>query len=294
MRITAEIRSGNLAAIHEAAARTVKARTQLETGKRITRPSDDPAAARQLLAYQTTASAIGSYERAASVVLLRQSILDRVSENLVSQLTDVINATTAALSLSDDQAGSRAAIAISSLRDGVAADLNTTVQGEYLFSGSRATTPAFSRQDGAWVYGGDTSQVLVDIMPGRETPMSYVGSQVAQGTADENVLNTLESLLTALNAGDKDGARALLTDVNGAIVRVIELQNRLGVEQAAVTSAQQRVTADRASALSSQAALEEADLVAAALELNQSDTAYRAALQATGILNRTSLLDFLR
>lgn len=294
MRITAEIRSGNLAAIHEAAARTVKARTQLETGKRITRPSDDPAAARQLLAYQTTASAMGSYERAASVVLLRQSILDRVSENLVSQLTDVINATTAALSLSDDQAGSRAAIAISSLRDGVAADLNTIVQGEYLFSGSRATTPAFSRQDGAWVYGGDTSQVLVDIMPGRETPMSHVGSQVAQGTADENVLNTLESLITALNAGDKDGARALLTDVNGAIARVIELQNRLGVEQAAVTSAQQRVTADRASALSSQAALEEADLVAAALELNQSDTAYRAALQATGILNRTSLLDFLR
>ena len=295
MRITAEIRGGNLGAIHDAAARTLRARTALETGKRITRPSDDPAGARQLLAHQTTVAAMGSYERATSVVLLRQGMLERVSENLLTQLIDVVNATTGALgSLQDGEAGVRAAIAISSLRDGIAADLNTSVQGEYLFSGSEATTPAFSTQGGQWVYGGDTAKVHVAIMPGRETPISEVGSQVAQGTATDNVLNTLESLITALDTGDTATARSLLPAVNDAIARVIDMQNRLGVEQAAVAAAQQRVTTERTTALSSQAALEEADLVAAALALNQSDTAYRAALQATGILNQTSLLDFLR
>jgi len=295
MRITADIRGGNLDAIHDAATRTLKARTQLETGKRIARPSDDPGGARQLLAYQTTVAAMGSYERATSVVLLRQGMLERVSENLLAQLTDVLNATTGALgSLQDSEAGARAAVAIGSLRDGIASDLNTSVQGEYLFSGSKATTPAFSKQAGQWVYGGDTAQVRVAVMPGRETPISQVGSQVAQGTAPENVLNTLESLITALDTGDMETARSLLSPINGAIARVIDMQNRIGVEQAAVAAAQHRVMTERTSAQSSQAALEDADLVAAALALNQSDTAYRAALQATGILNHTSLLDFLR
>ena len=295
MRMTAEIRSGNLAAITNAAARTLKARTQLETGKRMTRPSDDPAGTRQLLAHQTTVAAMGSYERATSVVLLRQGMLERVSDNLLTQLTDVLNTTTGALgSLQDGEAGVRAAIAVASLRDGIASDLNTSIQGEYLFSGSEATTPAFSKQGSDWVYGGDTAKVHVAIMPGRETPISEVGSQLAQGTATDNVLNTLESLITALDAGDTATARTLLPEITGAIDRVIDMQNRLGVEQAAVSAAQQRVTTERTLALSSQAALEEADLVAAALALNQSDTAYRAALQATGILNQTSLLDFLR
>jgi flagellar hook-associated protein 3 FlgL len=295
MRVTAEIRSGNLAAINQAAVRTLKARTQLETGKRMTRPSDDPAGAQQLLAHQATVAAMGSYERATSVVLLRQGMLERVSDNLLTQLTDVLNTTTGALgSLQDGEAGVRAAIAVGSLRDGIASDLNTSVQGEYLFSGSEATTPAFSKQGEQWVYGGDTAQVHVAVMAGRETPISEVGSQLAQGTATDNVLNTLESLITALDTGDMATARALLPEISAAISRVIDMQNRLGVEQAAVASAQERVTTERTMALSSQAALEEADLVAAALALNQSDTAYRAALQATGILNQTSLLDFLR
>lgn len=295
MRITADLRAGNLGAINDAAARTLKARTQLETGKRISRPSDDPAGASQILAHQATVAAMGSYERATSVVLLRHGMMERVADNLLTQLTDVLNATTGALgSLQDGEAGVRAAIAVGSLRDGIAADLNTSVQGEYLFSGSEATTPSYTRQGGQWVYGGDTAQVRLAIMPGLETPISQVGSQVAQGTASDNVLNTLESLITALNAGDTAAARGLLPDIQASIARVIDMQNRVGVEQAAVGTAQQRVAAERTMALSGQAALEQADLVAAALALNQSDTAYRAALQATGILNQTSLLDFLR
>lgn len=295
MRMTAEIRAGHLAAIHDAAARTLHARTQLETGKRITRPSDDPAGMQQVLAHQATVAAMGSYERATSVVLLRQGLLERVADNLLTQLTDVRSATTGAIgSFRDGTAGARAAVAVSSLRDGIASDLNTSVQGEYLFSGSAATSPAYSREDGQWVYGGDSAQVRVDMMPGRDTPISEVGSRVAQGAAADNVLNVLDALVTALNAGDSDATVELLPEIDAAIARVIDLQNRLGVEQSAVAAAQQRVSSDRATALSNQAAIEEADLVAAALALNQSDTAYRAALQATGILTHTSLLDFLR
>src|SRR5262245_37713016 len=137
MRITfdAIFRDG-VDAINRAAADLARAQQQVSTGKRINQPSDDPSGNAAAMAQNSVVAQIDVYTRAADAATNRLSIADSVLNDIVNQLQAAQVAALAARGSNISASQRTAAVArLQSVRDALVSDLNTQVNGVYLFSG---------------------------------------------------------------------------------------------------------------------------------------------------------------
>jgi flagellar hook-associated protein 3 FlgL len=179
MRIsTAQILGGGIAAIQNEQAAIAKTQQQLSTGRRITRPSDDPGGAVESLRLQDRIAATDQYTRngglATSRLQQEESALKQMGDALqrVRELTvQAANATQ-----TDD---SRAAIAqeLRQISAGLLDTANTRdANGEYLFAGYRSTGRPFATDgSGSVQYLGDGGQRFVSVAPNRDVAVGDSG-----------------------------------------------------------------------------------------------------------------------
>ncbi len=155
---------------------------QIATGNRIQNPADDPLATQRIMALDATLERLGQFRENAEAVRVRVSLED----NALTNATDVIQrARELVVQGSNDTQGveSRRLIAgeIRQLADALLDIANSqNGQGEYLFSGYRTRTQAFSREAAGVVYNGDQGQRLLRISETQSVADSDPGSRVFQ------------------------------------------------------------------------------------------------------------------
>jgi len=127
---------------------------QVSTGKRVTKPSDDPIAASQALNILQTQTKDAQYAMAQSFagqsLSNEENALGNVSDNLQSALTQIIYGTTG--TLNDDD---RAVIAtqLQNIRDQLVNLANTQdSNGRYIFAGYKTQQPPFVSGDDGVTY----------------------------------------------------------------------------------------------------------------------------------------------
>ena len=114
---------------------------QMASGKRVAKPSDDPAAAGSLVQVLSQSSQIDTYTRNATTLQSNLQLADSALNSVVTALerasTLGINAANATLSDSD-----RSAIAqeLKGIQDQVLSLANTSSQGTFLFAGTASTS----------------------------------------------------------------------------------------------------------------------------------------------------------
>jgi flagellar hook-associated protein 3 FlgL len=187
-----------------------------------------------------------------------------------------------------------AAAEVRGLRDSLVTDLNTTFNGTYLFAGSRTTTPPYVLSGGVWTYQGDAAPVQSEIERGQLVSTTVDGRAIAQGSASADVLTVLDTLATALEAGNTSAIGAALAELDAAFARASRAQGRLGADERVLDETRVRLAALRQAADVRRSALEDANMVEAISRFSQSQEAYRAALASVSSAERMSLLDYLR
>ncbi|MGB1343588.1 MAG: flagellar hook-associated protein FlgL, partial [Pseudomonadales bacterium] len=156
---------------------------QLATGKNILRPSDDPAAATQLLTLSSLKAKNLQYERnvlmAKNELELQESVLAN-SGNALQRVRELVlqanNAT------QNNQ--SRAAIGdeINNLADELLQLANTkSASGEYIFSGYNSRTPAFTRTGTGFEFQGDQGQRLLQVSEDTQLSVRDNGQDIFEG-----------------------------------------------------------------------------------------------------------------
>ena len=156
---------------------------QLATGKKILKPSDDPAVATQLLNLSSLKANNLQYDRnintAQNELELQESVLAS-SGNVLQRVRElVIQANNATQGLQ-----SRAAIAdeISNLADELLQLANTkSPSGDYIFAGYNSRTPAFAKSGAGYVYQGDQGQRLLQVSEDTQLAVRDNGADVFQG-----------------------------------------------------------------------------------------------------------------
>jgi flagellar hook-associated protein 3 FlgL len=294
MRITFNRLNANLSAINTAAGQMARAKQQVETGRRISVPSDDPAGTRRSIEARAELGRLDAYDRTADSVNARLTLMDTVLNDVVDQLTEGLTTATSARGSAVNQSTRDAAAAkLEGIRNALVSDLNTTFRGTYLFSGSEATTPAYAQVAGVWTYGGDTTAVMAETAPGRTSAITRDGSALAQGTDAANLFTEMDLLITAVQTGDDAGMAAGIQALERAFARATGTQTRVGLDMQTLGEGQLQVQADRIATKANLSKDEDANMAQAITDMTQADTAYRAALQAAS-LQKISLLDFLR
>ena len=175
---------------------------QLATGKKVLKPSDDPAVATQLLNLSSLKANNLQYDRNINTALneleLQESVLAS-SGNVLQRVRElVIQANNATQS-----SQTREAIAdeISNLADELLQLANTkSPSGEYIFAGYNSRTPAFAKSDAGFVYQGDQGQRLLQVSEDTQLAVRDNGADLFQGMMTGDGRFLLET--PASNTGD--------------------------------------------------------------------------------------------
>ena len=295
MRITFQTIHDGVKAVSTAADQFVRAQEQVETGKRLLAPSDDPAAMQRVIDGHNDLATIDSYRKSGDTAESRLAIVDTVLSDIVDKLIQAKTTTAAAMGTTAD-ANARVTLASSlrGLRDGLLADMNSTFRGTYLFSGAETQTASYAQVAGVWTYQGDNAAVSVEIGKGRTATVALDGEAIARGSDPNDLFTEIDALMVAIQAADDAGMSAGMAALDRAFDRTIRTQSQVGVDQKGIEDEQLRLTDFRLASIKRVYKDERADLATAISEMTEAQTAYQAALQAVGSASRVSLLDYLR
>ena len=175
---------------------------QLATGKKVLKPSDDPAVATQLLNLSSLKANNLQYDRNINTALneleLQESVLAS-SGNVLQRVRElVIQANNAT---QGPQTREAIADEISNLANELLQLANTkSPSGEYIFAGYNSRTPAFAKSDAGFVYQGDQGQRLLQVSEDTQFAVRDNGADVFQGMTTGDGRFLLET--PASNTGD--------------------------------------------------------------------------------------------
>ena len=164
-------------------ARLNRTQQQLATGKNVITPSDDPAAATQLLTLSSLKAKNEQYDRnvlmAQNELELQENVLAS-SGNVLQRVRELVVQANNAIQSNE----SRAAIGgeISNLADELLQLSNTkNSTGEYIFSGYNSRTPAFTRNGTGFEFQGDQGERLLQVSEDSQITVRDNGQDVFEG-----------------------------------------------------------------------------------------------------------------
>ncbi|MGD9632294.1 MAG: flagellar hook-associated protein FlgL [Pirellulales bacterium] len=193
--------------------------TQVSTGKRIFRPSDDAPAALRAISLQRT---LQRKEQAGRNLAGSRSVLE-VADTALSSVSGILNDVRASAlevtsNLTSDESRQAAISQIDAAISSLVNSGNSNYNGRYLFGGSRTNVSPFQMVDGYVSYSGnekvlqnyvDLEQLFTTNLPGTEVFGGISGE--VRGSVDVNPQLTEDTLLTAINGGNGITANSAIT-----------------------------------------------------------------------------------
>jgi flagellar hook-associated protein 3 FlgL len=282
-----------------------KALTQLSTGQRISAPSDDAPAMQRILNLRTEKKQNQQFHRNATDGLEKS----KVSFSSLEQIKDLlVRASELAAGVNGASSPNEYFAKSSEINQLIEQGLNvgnTKLRGSYLFAADSPENPAFTatrdsqNKITAITYAGSQNDSAIRI--GEDTEIK-VGSSVPENEKIETVLNKLIALRNAMDAPASatksetvigmrgqgtDNLDQLENDILSSISRAGTIQYRL---ETAMRDLEVRYEATE-QLISKDA---DVDFAEATVRLNRSQMAYQAAIQSGAMIQRNSLLDYVR
>jgi len=262
----------------------------LSSGKRVSRPSDDPASVSAAMRYRSELARIDQDNRSiddAKGWLGAADIALQSSNTLLQRVRDlVLQGINGAMSPADRQA---IAAEVHAIRDQLLSVANTKYLDRPIFGGATAGTAAYD-PNGQFV--GDLSPVSRTVGPGSTIDVAIAGPQ-AFGASPGDVFATLATIESDLTTSSPN----LSTDINTLdqhIRTVLQGVALVGAREQMVESTKSRAADDEIAFRGHLSEAEDVDLPKTLMDLNLQQSAYQAALEATRRVLQPSLVDYLK
>lgn len=273
-----------------------KLQAQMSSGRRINVPSDDPAGSHDLLRLRADQRANEQYVRNSDD---GEAWLNTVDTALTQALSVMRNARDLAVRAGSGALGpsSREAIAaeVDARRDELMQQANVTYGGRYVFAGTSATAPFTAdttTTPTTYAYHGTGAPVTRQVGPEAHVRVDGDGKGVF-GEGATSAFAALEALAAAIRAGDGD-LRAHIDAIDGHISNMLQEVASVGARQNQVDNAQDVLAQQKVNLAAQRSGIEDIDLAAIIIEIQQQEVAYQGALGAAAKVLQPSLMDFLR
>lgn len=277
--------------------RVADSQNQLASGKKITRPSQDPIVATMGISYRTD---VGHVEQYRKNVTTAYKWLDS-SDDALQQTDDVLNRIrelTVEASNGTHTAEQRQAVGteVAELKQQLVTIGNTQVGGQYIFSGSdTANPPLVTGNDGTVTLRPDAlshPDLAVDVNDGISVSVNIAPDSVFS----EDLFSDLDRLIGDLNNGNADEAAigAHLGELDTHLDEVARAQAELGAKTNRVDMISNRLNQQKTIATKIMSNNEDVDYAETIIQLNQQQNIYNASLAVGARIIQTSLLDFLK
>jgi len=269
---------------------------EVSTGKSVNEPSDNPAAAADMVQNTLETGNVDQYTKNISSVLNTIQTASSVLSNVASSLTQAVSIGTQGANgteSSDDLQD--LAQQVKAILSSVVAAGNTSYEGSYLFGGTDSSVEPYTADSSSptgYTYNGNNDTNSVEVGDGLSVQTNLPGSQVFSNSSN-SVIGALSSLYTALTSGSS-------TDIASATASVTSALNYLGVQQGYYGNAETQLNSqqtflqqDTVTLTTQQNNLVGVDEATAATELSQAETDNSAILAAAAKVLPNTLLNYL-
>lgn len=269
---------------------------RLATGRRINRPSDDPAGAEMVLNLRTSVKQLDQFRRSAEALNLKLTSADDALSGYENMLDRIKTLVSRGLSeVSTPETKEAVAVELESLKNSILALANTRSGDDYVFGGTRQNVPPFDPLTGLPAASSATPQ-YVQIEPGSPPVASGVIAESVFSDATATIFADLTNAVAALRGtGSPAADRATLTNTMG---RMSVYSNRASIAHATVGASSNAAGSAVANLSSSLLTINEriteiegADFAETAVGLADAQRALDATLQVAA-QGRRSLFDF--
>jgi flagellar hook-associated protein 3 FlgL len=270
---------------------------QLSSGKRVTLPSDDPQAFSSDLRSVATSTAVDTYTTNAQAVTSQAQMADAALSSVVTSLTQAVSLGTEGGN-GTVTSTQRATLAqqVQGLLASVVSQANTSRDGVSLFAGTSGSQTAFildSTAPSGYTYQGNSGTNQAQVGQDFSVPVNVPGDQIFLNPSG-NVLDSLQSLVTALQSGAGDDIANATSAVTAAIGHVDQIRAIYGNTVNQLTAEGDYLSQETVTLTSQQQSLVDVDTATAATDLTQAQTAQSAVLAMAAKILPTSLLNYLQ
>ncbi|BDG30655.1 flagellar hook-associated protein 3 [Parageobacillus thermoglucosidasius] len=295
MRVTQFMLANNmLRNLSNSYERLGKYQEQLVTGKKISRPSDDPVVAMKGIAYREDLARVKQYQRnigevhnwidSADDALDKAGLaLQRVQELVVQASTDTATP--------EDR--KKIADEIEQIQKHIVDVANTKVGGKYIFNGADTKNPLFIGYPGemGFAVNGNQSDVEIEVFDGIKLDVNIDGKTLFTG-----IIGMLDNLKTVLNDPNSTGntISSHLSQVEAQQDALLSARSELGAKQNRVEMMENRLSTQEVIATKLMSNNEDIEYEKTITDLITQESVHRAALSVGARIIQPTLVDFLR
>ena len=279
--------------------RLQRTQEEMSSGKKLNQPSDDPYGTSLALQLNGQLSGLDQYSRSitdgtgwAQAATSSMSNIDNMVQRIRELTVQAANGTNTPASMSADAAE------VNQLIDAIKQEGNTQYNGQYIFSGTATTTPAYQSGSND-TFGGNTGAVNRLIGPATTVQVNAnLGGVLGNGQSSDpsggNLLYVLRNIAGDMQSGNTNALTntdlgALDTNFNS----LTQMQASIGAVTDRLTLASSRIQDLQVSDTSALSGVQDADMAQTAIDYSTEQAAYTAALRAGANIVQSSLMDFL-
>ncbi|MBI4299963.1 MAG: flagellar hook-associated protein FlgL [Chloroflexi bacterium] len=272
--------------------RLEKLQSQISSGKRVQRPSDDPVAVAKALrlraSLETMDQQIRNIDLSQGWLGKTESSLAGLGDFLGRARELAVQAGNGTLSPADMKA---IAQEVDQLFQQAIQAGNDTYENKYIFAGFKVTTAPFvtSGSPPGYIYRGDQGKMNREIGVNAAVAVNITGSSVFPG-----VLDALGTLRDRLNAGRADLMGASIGELDAASSQVLANRSSVGAIMNRLASAKDRLQEVQLYTKGLLSEIEDLDMAEAITRYMMQDNVYKASLGVSARAIQPSLLDYLR
>lgn len=289
MRVTNKMMADNaIAQLFKQREQMVRTQENIISGKRVNRPSDDPAEIGSILSHRTTISSLDQYNDNISKAKLHINTVDDVLGMVSDLLRD-------AKEIAYDTAPNmRAEMAeqVAAIREQVLQMANYQIDGKYIFSGDATQTTPYNST--TWLYNGDTGTKDTVIGENMQISITAAGSSIfgPDGANVFDILNDLEAALTAVPVVATD-ITDQISNLDSAVDTITTIRSRNAGVYQRLEATENHYNYFKVNVQDMLSNAEDADIAEAIINFQVQQTTYESTLASSSRIIQKSLLDFL-
>ena len=265
---------------------------QLSSGKKISRPSQDPVVATRAMFFRSSLIQNEQFQRnvneAQSWMEISDKSLDEAG-SIMQRLRELaVYSGDGALGKDSLQAIGKE---IEQIRDHMGNIANQTVGGRYIFAGTDTTTPPFNNGKFTNTNGDEIS---LEVNKGIRLPINVLGKDVFsfKGQDNQDIFELMDSLVQDLSDGKPINDK--LGSIDEQIDNLLAVRATLGARMNRIELVKGRLESEEVNVTTLMSENEDADIAEVITQLKAQENVHRAALGAGSRIIQPSLVDFLR
>ena len=303
MRVTQSMLSSNmLRNLNNSYSKMSKYQSMIESGMKITRPSDDPVVAIKGMGYRVDLDKNAQYQRnmneANSWLDSTDDALDQVGTVLI-RVKELIVQAANDTNVAEDREKINAEI--TQLKEHIRDIANTKVGENYIFSGTHTNSPLYvdingTTQNPALTAAGKSSKIEINVFDGVSMQINTDGSALFEEI--DTFLQSVKDLLgnpntTGEEIGDKLGDGAT-TELSGLTEKLLTVRANVGGRQNRIELMENRLSLQKINVTKQMSLNEDTDYAETITKMTTQESIHQAALSVGAKIIQQTLVDFIR